>query len=126
MDWAAELAEADLLLESRGTTELTIGLLKDHHSGEHLISYHEGLHQDTVPTAGVLALDSTNADKKAKDSNDDKEDILRVMQMKIEHRNSQNDRNPQNAKRWRSQHEDNTKKTKREIQKGGPIANTWR
>ena len=45
----AELAEKDLLLESSGTTELTIGLLKDNQSGKHLVSYHKGLNQDASP-----------------------------------------------------------------------------
>jgi len=157
---AAELAEADLLLESKGTTELTNGLLKDHQSGKHLINYHEGLQQEATPLCGVLALGISETQS----PKEDKDATLKLMQKKIEQLEaemtrmkhegeprdqafpfrSQNNQHHQQksgpatqkqakpnpnfgkAKRHRSQHKNSTKKTKRESQKGGPIANTWR
>ena len=80
---AAELAEADLLLESKGTTELTDGLLKDHQSGNHLINYHEGLQQEVISGAGVLALGITETESVQKPSSESKDEMLKSMQLKI-------------------------------------------
>ena len=79
----AELAEKDLLLESKGTTELTSGLLKDEQSGKHLINYHEGLQQEAAPLAGVLALgvSETGISEKSKDNS--KENEIKALKQKI-------------------------------------------
>jgi hypothetical protein len=94
-DWVhtAVLAEKDLLLDCKGTTELTNGLLNDNISGKHLISYHEGL-KDQSPSVGVLAL---NEKEKQVVNNEDvlkqKEDLIVALNAKIKQLESNKQRN---------------------------------
>ena len=80
---AAELAEKDLLLESKGTTELTNGLLKDDHTSNYLINYHEGLNQEEKTMTGVLTLGVKETTEPEKKQDQEKDSVIAALNDRI-------------------------------------------